>query len=439
MTKLYIINGPMEGQSFDLNGEITSVGRAPENDIQINDHSVSRKHLKIFRKGDQLYIEDLNSQNGTWIFGKQIKPGEDLQVAEGMPIALGKVFLSLGDGNTEEDMVIEYSIDLLKPMGKRWRNLPQNNRRIADRKHLELIHEVSTILMQSFDINEIGEKIMDALFSCLKSIDNGAILLIDDKIGELREIAVRARDTRQKGIFNYSRTIVNRVTREGKAVVMSDTSKEDKEDLSESIEMMRVKSIMCVPLIIKSEIRGAIYVHSVNVPYGFRKDDLLLLTGLSTPAAVAIENVLLYSKSKQTEEALRRSEEKYRALAEKVEDMVFTMSTDGRLIFGNPKAETLTGQPLDQLVQMTYRDFVAPESIPLVETQIASVSAGDVIDPFEIAILHADGRKVQIELTLSPLRDEEDELVEIQGVAKEIAEPKEDQQLTLYEGIRATP
>jgi PAS domain S-box-containing protein len=324
-------------------------------------------------------------------------------------------------------------------MGKRWRNLPKNNRRIADRKHLELIHEVSTILMQSFDINEIGEKIMDALFSCLKSIDNGAILLIDDKIGELREIAVRARDTRQKGIFNYSRTIVNRVTREGKAVVMSDTSKEDKEDLSESIEMMRVKSIMCVPLVIKSEIRAAIYVHSVNVPYGFRKDDLLLLTGLSTPAAVAIENVLLYSKSKQTEEALRRSEEKYRALAEKVEDMVFTMSTDGRLIFGNPKAETLTGQPLDQLVQMTYRDFVAPESIPLVETQIASVSAGDVIDPFEIAILHADGRKVQIELTLSPLRDEEDELVEIQGVAKEIAEPKEDQQLTLYEGIRATP
>ncbi|UCF57749.1 MAG: FHA domain-containing protein, partial [Deltaproteobacteria bacterium] len=143
MTKLYIINGPMEGQSFDLNGEITSVGRAPENDIQINDHSVSRKHLKIFRKGDQLYIEDLNSQNGTWIFGKQIKPGEYLEVAEGMPIALGKVFLSLGDGNTEEDMVIEYSIDLLKPMGRRWRNLPQNNRRIADRKHLELIHEVS--------------------------------------------------------------------------------------------------------------------------------------------------------------------------------------------------------------------------------------------------------------------------------------------------------
>ena len=438
MTKLYIINGPMMGNSFELNGNTAFVGRAPDNDIQINDRSISRKHLKIFRRGDQLFIEDLNSQNGTWIFGKQIEPGQECHVTEGLPIGIGSIIISLVERNSEEDLVTQYSIDLLKPTGKKWRNLPHNNRRISDHRHLELIHEVSTTLMQSLRIDEIAEKIMDSIFSCLKRIDSGAILLLEKETGQLEEIIVRSKENREEIIFNYSRTIVNRVIREGKAVMMSDTSKEEREDLSDSIEMMRVKSIMCVPLIFKSEVRGAIYVHSINVPYGFRKDDLLLLTGLSTPATVALENALLYSKSKGIEEALRRSEQKYQALVESSEDMVFTMDVDGRLIFCNPRTEMLTGYSTDTLIHMTYRDFVAPESVPIVKSQMASLSKRRVTNPFQVTILHADGRQVHVELTLSSLRDEEYKTVEIQGVAKRIGGPPRAKELPSYEEAGAS-
>ena len=438
MTKLYIINGRMMGHSFELNGNTAFVGRAPDNDIQINDRSVSRKHLRIFRKGDQLFIEDLNSQNGTWIFGKQIEPGQECHVTEGLPIGIGSIIISLVERNSEEDLVTQYSIDLLKPTGKKWRNLPHNNRRISDHRHLELIHEVSTTLMQSLRIDEIAEKIMDSIFSCLKRIDSGAILLLEKETGQLEEIIVRSKENREEIIFNYSRTIVNRVIREGKAVMMSDTSKEEREDLSDSIEMMRVRSIMCVPLIFKSEVRGAIYVHSINVPYGFRKDDLLLLTGLSTPATVALENALLYSKSKGIEEALRRSEQKYQALVENLEDMVFTMDVDGRLIFCNPRTEMLTGYSMDTLIHMTYRDFMAPKSVPIVKRQMGSLAKRRVTNPFQVTVLHADGRRVPIELTLSSLRDEQYKTVEIQGVAKRIGGPLRTKELSSYEEAGAT-
>jgi diguanylate cyclase (GGDEF)-like protein len=53
--------------------------------------------------------------------------------------------------------------------------------------------------------------------------------------------------------------------------------------------------------------KGAIYLQSVNVAHGFRKNDLLFLTGLSTPMALAIENALLYSKRKEAEEKLRKA------------------------------------------------------------------------------------------------------------------------------------
>jgi len=49
-------------------------------------------------------------------------------------------------------------------------------------------------------------------------------------------------------------------------------------------------------LISRSQIRGVIYVDSVSKPHGFRNDDLSLLTALSSSAAIAIENALLYAR-----------------------------------------------------------------------------------------------------------------------------------------------
>jgi GAF domain-containing protein len=63
---------------------------------------------------------------------------------------------------------------------------------------------------------------------------------------------------------------------------------------------------MCVPLISKAEIRGVIYVDSLQKPYGFRREDLSLLTALSSPAAIAIENALLHERL----EKVKRDEDK---------------------------------------------------------------------------------------------------------------------------------
>ena len=167
-----------------------------------------------------------------------------------------------------------------------------------------MIYEVSTVLMQTLDIDDICEKIMETLFSYFKRINSGVILLIDDKTGNSKCITARSRNSKKQIKSNYSRTIVNRVIREGRAVIMSDTSREDKDNLSDSMKAMRIKSVMCVPMICKSGIRGIIYVHSVNVAPGFRKEDLLLLSVLSSPAALAIENSLLYLKRKKVEEEL---------------------------------------------------------------------------------------------------------------------------------------
>ena len=237
MTKLYIIKGLKRSYSFDIKNAATFVGRAPDNDIQIENNSVSRKHMKILRKGDKFFIEDLKSQNGTLVNGQAIEPGDQYELKEGIPIVVGNVLISLGKKFLDNSQAVQYSIDLSEKTGDFRQSLLYKDRRITKRKDLETIHEVSTILMQTLDINEICEKIMDSLFSLFNNTGNGAILLIDSETGELKEILARSRHNEGNIQSNYSRTIVNRVMRDGKAVIMADTSQEDIDKLSESIAM----------------------------------------------------------------------------------------------------------------------------------------------------------------------------------------------------------
>ena len=175
MNKLYINNGTMVGQSFDLKKKVAIVGRGIDSDIQIKEKSISRKHLKIIQKDKKLFIEDLKSHNGTFLNGIPIKAGNEMETGKGVPIKIGNIMISLGKRYSEDGMFTDYSIDLSGHDNEKTVQL-YKNRRVTNRKKLELIYEVSTLFMESLDINEICKNIMDALFRNLPSIDNGAII-----------------------------------------------------------------------------------------------------------------------------------------------------------------------------------------------------------------------------------------------------------------------
>ena len=307
MPFLYMLSGSNAGDSSEIKEGTTFLGRGPDNDIQIIDQSISRKHARIVLSGHRLLIEDLESQNGTQLNGHPISSYFQVEIKEGDFISLGNVLMSLGKPYAEDGMVTQYSISLKQTPEEPATHLLHKDRRITDREKLETIYEVSTLLMQSLDTDEIGEKILDSVFSCIKSIDSAALLLVDQDTGEFRQIAARSKQQGKEFDMSYSKTIVNRVILEGKAITMSDTSLAEKTDLSESIISMRIKSVMCVPLIGKTDVYGVIYAHSTSVPHGFSKSDLQLLSVLSSPAALAVENALYYAAQRRTEEALQNA------------------------------------------------------------------------------------------------------------------------------------
>jgi PAS domain S-box-containing protein len=285
---------------------------------------VSRKHLKITKEGNRYFIEDLRSRNGTYINGSPISPGKKVKVEKGLPIVLGSILFSLGKAFSGDVKAILNAIDISRELDET-RKAFEKRRPMTTLKNLELIYKVSNVLMQSLDINEIFEKILDYIFDLLKRIDRGVIILVDSETREISEVISRPKKSDDDTGRMYSQSIVNRVIGEGLPVIMSDTQEENENDLSDSMEMMKIGSVMCVPLISKSQIRGVIYVDSIKKAYGFRKGDLSLLTALSSPAAMAIENALLYSNSekivedrtkslRETEKKLRESDTRFRAI-----------------------------------------------------------------------------------------------------------------------------
>lgn len=447
MTRLYMIRGPMQGHAFDLKDQATSVGRAVENDIQIDDPSVSRYHAKITRQGDDLFIEDLKSQNGTLIDGKAIDPFETVRLPKGISIALGNILFILGKKTvTEPTTRVDDAPSERSDVPETPR--PEDQTIITDRKNLDLIYEISATLLRTLDIRELCEKIMNALFFHFRRIDVGLILLLDQASGEMKEIIARARDKSKPPAGNYSRSVVERVVRQGKAVMISDTNLDEETPVTKTIEVQRIRSIMCVPLISHEEVRGVIYVHSVNVPQGFQKKDLSLFAALSTPAAVAIENALLYHKTKRgeaalrkardelekrveertrelvlanqkltreiterkrSEQALRESEERFRNMAASAQDAVITMDNEGRLSYWNEAAETMFGYKGEEVIGRDVHKLLAPpeytEAIEQGFETWKQTGRGNAVDKTrELLALKKDGSTFPVELSLSSVR-----------------------------------
>jgi len=185
------------------------------------------------------------------------------------------------------------------------------NTMIINRKAFPRIHDIKTSVTQSLDIKDSYEEIVNSLLLYLKQMREGAIILADDKTNKLTEAITRLEDRRKNNKRYSIRPIVTRAMKEDKALIITTRGgngggKKEGDSRINGSSYRRI-SVKCVPLVSKKGIRGVIYVHSTNVPQGFRKDDLLLINNLDNPAALAIENILLHEKNRRSEEALENA------------------------------------------------------------------------------------------------------------------------------------
>ena len=85
---LIVHRGPSKGSRFLLTVQGSTIGRAPESDVFLDDVTVSRKHARIVATSAGSYrLEDLGSLNGTYINNESVA---EVSLASGDEIQIGK-------------------------------------------------------------------------------------------------------------------------------------------------------------------------------------------------------------------------------------------------------------------------------------------------------------------------------------------------------------
>jgi sigma-B regulation protein RsbU (phosphoserine phosphatase) len=162
----------------------------------------------------------------------------------------------------------------------------------ADR--LALLYRLSQTFNASIELDEVLNRVMDEVIAVTHA-ERGFVMLREPG-GDLTFRVARGMDqnTIQQPQFQVSRSVVERVAREGDPILTSDAQSDERFSRRESVVALRLRSILCAPLRIKDTISGVIYVDNRLQAGIFTQADLELLTSIAYSAAIAIENARLY-------------------------------------------------------------------------------------------------------------------------------------------------
>jgi signal transduction histidine kinase len=175
----------------------------------------------------------------------------------------------------------------------------------------EALYNVSRMLGSSLDLQVVLDQVMDAIIQ-LTGAERGFLMLRDDD-GGLQVKAARNFDQQNldSSDFKYSRTVCNIVIDSKKPILTTNASEDPRFAGQASIVAQSLRSIMATPLRARGQVIGVVYVDSRALAGLFRDSDLAALDALSSQAAIALDNALLFS---ETDQALSQRVEQLRQL-----------------------------------------------------------------------------------------------------------------------------
>jgi len=160
--------------------------------------------------------------------------------------------------------------------------------------HLALLYRISQTLNSSLDLDEVLNRVMDEVIAVTRAERGFLVLRRPDDILVFQ--AARGLDHQriEAPEFEVSRSIVEKVARGGQPMLTSDAQSDARLNLRQSVLDLGLRSILCVPLQLKGQVTGVIYVDNRLQAGIFAPADLELLSAIAPTAAIAIENARLY-------------------------------------------------------------------------------------------------------------------------------------------------
>lgn len=334
MAELIINNADRSPDRFKLGRLRITIGRSARNDLCVPDPFASRVHAEVRREGDQYYLQDLGSANGTYYNGTRIE-GE-VELSHSGRIQIGETEIVFKDKATAHELsapafedeeegalVPEATIafdsaqhttsGLLEAIeGARTQTsgrlpstasassavAPQPSAEQGDL--LALISKVGVTLLASATLDETLRQVARLVFEAVPA-ERCLVMLRESDDGELRVRAAETRDSQPDvGEVRVGRTIIEEVITRGRSVLTSD-AQHDPRFRSSTVSFQGIRSVLAVPLGVGESLFGMIYADSPLSESRFTEDHLKVLTTLGSVAAIRVENARLLEEHLEKE------------------------------------------------------------------------------------------------------------------------------------------
>ena len=303
MPKLTVIEGPDEGKGFQLpTGQPQLIGRSTEA-LPISDNTVSRRHAELTPDGDTWYLRDLASQNGTIVNGVAIKdrirlePGDEIRVGAtvflfGDPINLTRrpsVLISDDlDMETEVEERIVTQADSY--IGSDATEDPDKPDVAID--HLRVIYTLTALTARIMNNRELLEAVMDLVFNEFRP-ERGVIMIqgISDDEPMVPGVVRYANPPKpdENPTIHVSRTILSMATL-GEGVLTTNAMTDPRFVSGDSVQQYQIRSAICSPILFGDHVFGAIYIDSSTQNHAFVKEQLQLLNAIGQHTGLALAN-----------------------------------------------------------------------------------------------------------------------------------------------------
>lgn len=331
--------------SFDLQGQRIEqrltpprvrIGRAPEMDIVVpaSVAGVSRHHATLVFENGCWRIEDSGSRNGTFV---NLKPTSNSPLKDGDELHLGtfQLYFHISADSPREQAAFarqtaevpvsfvraarrtnaagELSLSIsvadvwraaAKEPPKEFRTrqaakrTPLPAEKAADHAELEpqraqairFFSEIGRSLLVSESLEEMLENVMIEIFRQVPA-ERGMIGLIEGPNGDVVPKVVRSDEGDSP--IRVSRTVTDQALESCAALLIEDTLSDERFQDAESIQVLRIRSAICVPLYCDGKVHGVIYADTRNNDVPFERQHLEILTALALFSAVGIQQARL--------------------------------------------------------------------------------------------------------------------------------------------------
>jgi putative nucleotidyltransferase with HDIG domain len=172
---------------------------------------------------------------------------------------------------------------------------------------LRALMSVGQVINSSLGLRQVLEEVMDSLISLMRA--ERGFLMLREPNGELAVRIARgiAHVNLDEETFIVSRSVVRKVIESNAPVLTTNAQVDPRFDAQMSIAAYQLRSILCVPLQLKDELIGVLYVDNRAHAGIFKENDLELISAFADQAAVAINSARLFEDLQESHRELERA------------------------------------------------------------------------------------------------------------------------------------